>query len=168
MLWGRNTWIQNRFYNNVQDLPIKNAKFCMAVYNWGPNRTEEKYKPVWQNRMKYSPRIKGAQPTPTVAEVAAPLPTLAQSGTANTYTTVCTIVPEIKAASHQKVNWLYSSNRCSTFVVFRTWVEFDNPFYVSPTATPLAPTYCQAARNPPNPPAGTNTYNNVRDYGVSR
>ena len=151
----------------MQDLPIKNVKFCMAVYNWGPERTA-KYEPVYQNRVKYAPRVKGTQPTPVKSEVANPwLPNVEESGVADSYKTVCTTVPWVKARGRQKVNFLYSSEVCSTNVVFRGWVEYENPFATLPSAIAgTTPPTCKAARSTQTAPNGTDTYNTVRDYGV--
>jgi len=74
MNWGRNTWIQHRYLSNIQDLPIQEVKVCLMVFNW-TDRTPEN-EPLFQNRVKISPRVKGTQPhavfTPNVSTPYAP------------------------------------------------------------------------------------------------
>ena len=156
MNWGRNTWIQHRFLSNIQDLPIQNLKVCLMVFNWtAPIPANE---PIFQNRIRISPRVKGTQPqavfSPNVSTPYAPLVN------GQGFKTYCVTVPWVKAAGSVKVNLLFSSNVCSKAIIWRGWAEFDNPFR---TIYPSSPAYCKSSTSPSAP----STLNSVRIYGVS-
>lgn len=152
--WGRNTWIQGRFFSNVQDLPIEDVTFCNMLYNYTPGGLE--YSPLYQGRVRFSPRVKGPQPQAVVYPNVSTPYTMGDG-----FETVCVTVPYVKARGRQKVRFLYSSNICSTQVTFKGWVEFKNPFASLYPAT--APVTCKAAEVNSAP----DTFNKVRTYGVS-
>jgi len=159
MNWGRNTWIQHRFLSNIQDLPIQNVKVCLMVFNWTDGTPQNE--PLFQNRVRISPRVRGSQPqavfSPNVSLPYAPVNSKGQG-----YKTYCVTVPWVKAAGSVKVNLLFSSNVCSKAIVWRGWVEYDNPFRAIYSTSPAN---CTAV---PSPAANaTSAINPVRVYGVS-
>ncbi|GAB5037549.1 Hypothetical protein NocV09_08700080 [Nannochloropsis oceanica] len=157
MRWGRKTWIQLRFYSNVQDLPFENVKFCIMPYSNTPD--DDKYAPEFQNRVKYAPRIRGPQPLIELNSNVS-LPYVNATGSGQGFDTVCVTVPSVKAKGIQKVNFQYASDRCTTELVWKGWVEFDNPFYsLYPTT---APQRCFANQNP----SGPDNFNPVETYGA--
>lgn len=154
MKWGRNTWIQHRFLSNVQDLPIENVKVCNMMFSITPN--EAKYEPEFEGRVKYAPRIKGSQPSFEINNNVS-LPWTNPDGSGQGFKTVCVTVPYVKAKGIQKVYFQYSSDVCSTSIVWKGWVEYDNPFNA---IYPTSPDRCLASVNT----TGPNTYNSVRTY----
>jgi hypothetical protein len=157
MKWGRNTWIQHRFLSNVQDLPIENVKVCNMMLSVSPD--EAKYEPEFEGRVKYAPRIKGSQPSFEINNNVS-LPWTNATASGQGFKTVCVTVPYVKAKGIQKVYFLYSSDVCSTSIVWKGWVEFDNPFKTLYPGT--APDKCLADQTT----TGPNKYNVVRTYGV--
>lgn len=107
--YGRNTYIQSRFYSNLQDTPLRDVKVCIVVESWSRNisRTTQSVaadEPQFKNRLQFKPRIKGAQPTAVLTpQTGFQYYNTSQFQNRNTY---CTVIPYVKPKGWQKVSWL--------------------------------------------------------------
>ena len=99
--WGGNTWVQLRFYNNVQDSALENVRFCVAATNWNPEGDirggSSKNEPKFTGRVKASPHVPaGDLEVTTTAGVTTPYFTKASSMN-------CVTISQVKAKGWQKV-----------------------------------------------------------------
>ncbi len=157
---------EHRLVSNLQDTPIRNVEYCqvmLAAYD-SPAKLEattggDGEAPVFKNRVKYGPRIKGTQPAITTKTLTGTdgYWDVAKYGD-GTKTAYCVTVPYMKPKGRQKVNLLWYTEPCLYNVVFAGWVEYQNPYNAAET--------CGAAFSP-NSTTFSTKKNSVRTLDVS-